>query len=303
MKIKIPFIRRGSKTTDPVFVDLTSDFGFKTILANEANKDVLLELLRQLVPDEDIAKIEHIDKEKKARTKAGKSVAFDVYCKTADGKRIIIEMQNKSQKFFLSRSIFYSTFAVQDQLKRGLKDYDFAPVYMISFVCEDIPEFKGRTNIITRVNLCTREDNLFVADNLNYIYIELKKFTKTEADLSAEDVLDGLLYSIKNMATLKAMPQKLRTPLFQRLYEASRFAAMNALEQYKYIKKMTTKEDIKAQMHWEREQGREEGREGERHKIVNNMSAHGLSEDEIAKCIGVSLEEVRRLLNHESELK
>lgn len=74
---------------------------------------------------------------------------------------------------------------------------------------------------------------------------------------------------------------------------------MNALEQYKYIKKMTTKEDIKAQMHWEREQGREE----ERHKIVNNMSAHGLSEDEIAKCIGVSLEEVRRLLNHESELK
>lgn len=70
---------------------------------------------------------------------------------------------------------------------------------------------------------------------------------------------------------------------------------------------MTTKEDIKAQMHWEREQGREEGREegreGERHKIVSNMNAHGLSEGEIAKCIGVSLEEVRRLLNHESELK
>lgn len=59
------FIGKRRKTDDPVFVDLTNDYGFKIIFGNESNKDVLLALLRQLIPDEDIRTIEHIDKEKR----------------------------------------------------------------------------------------------------------------------------------------------------------------------------------------------------------------------------------------------
>ena len=45
------FFRRRVSVDAPVFVDLTSDYGFKAIFGNELNKDVLLALLRQLVTD------------------------------------------------------------------------------------------------------------------------------------------------------------------------------------------------------------------------------------------------------------
>lgn len=297
------FSWRRSKATDPVFVDLTNDWAFKAVLGNEANEEVLLELLRQLIPNRKISEIEYIDKEKKALRRSGKSSTFDVYCKTSEGERIIIEMQNNAQKHFLSRSIFYSTFAVQDQMKRGLKEYGFAPVYMISFMCEDIAEFKGRTDYITRLNLCTQGDRIFVADNLNFIYVELNKFLKTEEELSDDDVLSGLLYSIKHMSRLKEIPHNLQTPLFRRLYAASRFAAMNALEQYRYIRAMTTKEDIKAQISWGIEQGieqgmkkgREEGREERNIEIAREMKANGIPDEMICKCTSLSMDVVEGL--------
>lgn len=46
---------------------------------------------------------------------------------------------------------------------------------------------------------------------------------------------------------------------WRRLYEASRFAAMGAVEQYKYIRIMTTKADIKTQRDYKYEQGLEKG--------------------------------------------
>ena len=289
------FFRRRVSVDAPVFVDLTSDYGFKAIFGNELNKDVLLALLWQLVTDEKIAEIEYIDKERRMLRRDAKSCAFDVYCKTGDGRRIIIEMQHNSQKFFLSRSIFYSTFAVQDQLKRGVRDYDFAPVYMISFVCEDISDFKGSDDFITRVNLYAGDGRRLVARNLNYIYIELDKFRKTEEELSEDDDLEGMIYSIKHMSRLTEIPQKLRKPMFQRLYEASRFAAMGAVEQYKYIRNMTTKADSKAQMDYKYEQGLEKGKMDEKNGIAKNLISLGIADEVIAKSTGLTVEQIEEM--------
>ncbi len=60
----------------PVFVDLTSDYGFKAIFGNELNKDVLLALLRQFVTDEKIAEIEYIDKERRRLYEASRFAAM-----------------------------------------------------------------------------------------------------------------------------------------------------------------------------------------------------------------------------------
>ena len=287
----IEFLRRRRSADGPVFVDLTSDYGFKAIFGNEQNKDVLLDLLRQLVTDEKIAEIEYIDKDRRGLGRDAKSCTFDVYCKTGDGKRIIIEMQHNSQKFFLSRSIFYSTFAVQDQLRRGTRDYDFAPVYMISFVREGINEFEDSTDFVTRVNLYAEDGKRLVARNLNYIYIELNKFRKTEDELSEDDDLDGMIYSIKHMSRLAEIPRKLRKPMFHRLYEASRFAAMGAVEQYKYIRLMTTKRDIRAQMDYKYEQGMEK----KAIEAARVLLDEGIDDSVIIKCTGLTVEQVEKL--------
>lgn len=237
-----------------------------------------------------------------------KGSTFDVYCKTGDGKRIIIEMQSRSQTSLLSKSVYYSTFAIQDQLKRGIKDYDFTPVYVIYFLCEDIEEFEGRQSYITRVNLCTTEDNIFVVRNLNYIYVELNKFRKTEEELSEDNVLDGLLYSIKHISKLTAIPDKLKKLLFRKLYEAARFAEMSEMEQHRYIRRMTTKEDIKNQISYGIRKGIERDIEKRSAELREEFPAEGRAEcrekgraegmacQNIAECTGIALDEVERIL-------
>ncbi|MGM9762922.1 MAG: hypothetical protein ACI3ZQ_02745, partial [Candidatus Cryptobacteroides sp.] len=76
-----------------------------------------------------------------------------------------------------------------------------------------------------------------------------------------------------------------------------------------YIRAMTTKEDIKAQISWGIEQGLEQGLEKgiaqgieqgagqERLKIVKNMKVRGFSDEEIADCVGITSDDVRKLLD------
>ncbi len=87
--------------------------------------------------------------------------------------------------------------------------------------------------------------------------------------------------------------------MFQRLYEASRFAAMGAVEQYKYIRTMTTKADIKAQMDYKYEQGMEKGMEkgkmDEKIGIAKNLISLGIADEVIAKSTGLTVEQIEEM--------
>lgn len=79
------------------------------------------------------------------------------------------------------------------------------------------------------------------------------------------------------------------------IYEASRFAAMGAVEQYKYIRLMTTKVDIKAQMDYKYEQGMEKGAMCKAIETARNFKANGVDAGLIAKCTGLTVRQVEEL--------
>ncbi len=60
---------------------------------------------------------------------------YDIYCETDSGKKVIVEMQNKTQPYFKNRSIYYTSEAIARQGERGSSwNYDIAAVYLLAWI-------------------------------------------------------------------------------------------------------------------------------------------------------------------------
>ena len=112
-------------------------------------------------------------------------------------------MQKAEQEYFKDRSIFYSTFPVQEQAPQGRWNFKLNKVYTIGILNFCIDE--GNADYMRReVKLMDTHTKEVFYDKLTYIYLEMPKFRKTEQELVTD--FDKWLYAIKNLATLMERP-------------------------------------------------------------------------------------------------
>ena len=116
------------------YADLLDDEVFKLVFGRESSKDVMIEFLNQVIPDRKIVDLEFIDKEMHPVERDCKGSVYDMFCKTDDGSRVIVEVQRRKQPFYPERAIYYSTFQVQRQVEAGAEYYNFLPVYVINIL-------------------------------------------------------------------------------------------------------------------------------------------------------------------------
>ena len=88
----------------------------------------------------------------------------------------------------------------------------------------------------------------------------MPKFTKELDEIEPNNILEGFFYCFRHMKMFENKPQKLKQPIWTRLFNAAQFAAMNKHEQLKYINEMNTARDIRNQIDYAREQGIEQGK-------------------------------------------
>ena len=65
---------------------------------------------------------------------------FDLYCRSANGERFIVELQKAKQNYFKDRSVFYSSFPIREQAQRGDWNFRLEAVYTIGvldFIFDD----------------------------------------------------------------------------------------------------------------------------------------------------------------------
>lgn len=87
----------------------------------------LTDLLNPVSPIEDVI---FLDKEMEAGGEEMRSVIYDLRCKTQDGDEFIVEMQNKGQKHFSNRILYYLSHAILEQGEKGTSwNFDLHPVY------------------------------------------------------------------------------------------------------------------------------------------------------------------------------
>ncbi|MEM7729286.1 MAG: Rpn family recombination-promoting nuclease/putative transposase [Pseudomonadota bacterium] len=214
------------------YIDPLTDFGFKRLFGTEPNKALLIDFLNTLLPDHHhIQDVTFKNPEFIGRTWADRKAIFDIYCQTDLGERIVVEIQKAKQQFFKDRSVYYSTFPIQEQARQGPWDYELTAVYTVGVLDFIFDEHKQEETIIHTVALKDQHCQVFY-DKLKFIYIELPKFTKTVDELETQT--DKWLFVLRHLAQFDSPPSRLQEGVFQQLFEVARIANFSEQEQAMY---------------------------------------------------------------------
>ncbi len=281
------------------YINPYTDFGFKKLFGTEMNKDLLISFLNALFKGtEHIKDIRYLPSEHFG-IYGNRRAIFDVYCENENGDNFIVEMQNVYQQFYKDRSVFYSTFPIQDQARMGEDwDYELKKVYtvgILNFVFDEDKDDKDYLHHEVKL-MDTKKHNVFY-DKLTFIYLEMPKFNKTEDEL--ETMFDKWLFVLKNLSRLFERPKALQERIFTKLFEQAEIARFTPEERRGYEDSVKVYRDInnaiKTAARNSREEGREEGREEERFATAKRMKTDGMSAELIAKYTHLSIEEINGL--------
>lgn len=283
------------------FINPFTDVGFKRIFGQEFSKPLLLDFLNSLLEGEKhIVNLTFLDKEQPALYDEDRSLIYDIYCETDEGEHIIVEMQNKSQPYFKSRSIYYISESIARQGERGSSwNYAIDSVYLIAFLNFIPLDFKQQFR--TDVVLAEKNTVDQFSDKLRMIYLQLPLFKK-EAD-ECENQVERWIYLLKNMETLSRLPWAAQSAVFKKLESIADVGAMSRDERLKYDEALRKYRDtinvfegVRMDGLMEgRMEGRKEGQRSEKMENARKMKIYGLALDMIAEITGLSIEEVRGL--------
>lgn len=281
------------------YVNLLNDVAFKWVFAREANKDLLIALLNELIPELHIKSLEFYKNTRQSYAKELKDSVFDVACRLTDGTQIDIEVQVRAQDWFADRCLYYSTYCIQDMVQRGQMEYTLKPVYIVSidaFARRHAPGWDG--SILSSYSLREDRTHELMTDNLHFVFVELAHFNKKWEDIDNDK--ERFYFCIQHLHELDDLPEGFAEEgIWARLARQSEFAAMESDVKIKYIKAMTTEIDRSAQMIYAkriaREEGLAEGVEQTRLTTARNLKSEGIPADVIAKCTGLTLEQVAGL--------
>src|SRR4028119_1178061 len=190
------------------FINPKTDFAFKKIFGSADSKDILISFLNALLYEAQpvIEDLEIIDPYLAPTIKGVKDTYLDVKAKISGSKTVIIEMQVLNVESFEKRILYNATNAYSVQLKSGENYNLLNPV--IALTITDFQMFEHLETVISR--FCIKEKNNLVdylADELEFVFVELPKFDKTLAEL--ETLTDKWIYFMKTARTLSYVPEEL----------------------------------------------------------------------------------------------
>ena len=303
------------------YINPYTDFGFKKLFGTEMNKDLLISFLNSLFDGkkQEILDVQYLNAEHLGDGYGDRRAVFDVYCKTADGGRFIVEMQKAEQEYFKDRSLYYSTFAIREQAVKGKEwDYHLEDVYTVgvlnfTFPDGEYPADKYRHEIMLK----DVEDNHIFYDKLTFLYLEMPKFNKREDEL--ETMFDKWMFVLRNLSRLLDRPKALQDRVFKKLFEQAEIAKYTAVERREYEASVKDYWDYYSTMKTANRKGHAEGlaeglakgeakglakgrAEGEAIGAVKTardnarkMKEKGFAVEDIADVTGLSVEEISSL--------
>lgn len=279
------------------YINPLTDFGFKKLFGVEPNKELLIDFLNQLLPPvHQIKNLSYTKNEHLGNTEYERKAIFDLYCESQSGEKFIVEVQKAKQNYFKDRSVFYSTFPIQEQAKKGDWDFQLSAIYTIGILDFIFDDHKNQQEIVHTVKLKDQNGKTFY-DKLTYIYIELPKFEKSDTELKSK--FDKWLYVFRHLAKLQQRPNVLQERVFEKLFEAAEIAKFSSKEKEQYEESLKYYRDLKNVVDTSRQEGRIEGRvEGrmaEKIQIAQSLKKQGLSTEIIAQATGLSIKEIENL--------
>ena len=310
----------------PRYINPYTDFGFKRLFGTEPNKAILIAFLNALFEQETDPKLEkhvitdlnYLPGEHLGILETDRRAVFDVYCETESGKKIIVEMQNSYQQFYKDRSLYYASIPIHEQGLRGAWNFELNAVYVVSIMNfsfgADRLQSDADNDLTTDVNqyyhtrvmlMDTRQKTIF-SDKLTLLFLETKKFNKTEDELKTQ--LDKWMYLLKNISDMLEQPKTIFEPVFLQFMEQAEIARFSPQERHFYDASMMAYRDVQNSMDTARKEGWNDGwndgeksgvKKGKAEDLVNLMKKLKLSIDQAMDTLSIpesEWDEYRRLV-------
>ena len=296
------------------------DPGFKAVVVDRDNKNLLIRMLNCILPQE--ARISDIlsyhDREQTVDYAGAKKTFLDLVCVGDTGYTFNVEVQREVDDCFFQRCVYYGCGLYHEELLEG-DYYDvLKPVYVIAFLGENFrhenESLWDRDNIISRYRMIEERTGEFAPSTIFVIFAELERFSWKYKQLPEEFTEDVFISDLANACLV---------------------AAFSKEKFNEYMSAMKNERDLQYRMkiHHDRgfaerrEEGREEGlaegekkgreeglaegraeglaegemkgrKEGEMESkiaIARNLLAQGLAIETISQCVGLSIEELNAI--------
>jgi predicted transposase/invertase (TIGR01784 family) len=222
-----------------------------------------------------------------------------IYCITKSGERIIVEIQRAFQQHIKERSLFYSSFAIQEQAKRGEWNFQLNAVY-----CVSILDFAFKTEhphdgkYLHKVKLIDEETGKVFNDKLTFIYIEVPNFKKKPEEL--ETKFEKWVYLLKDLEYLERLPERFKEKIFSKVMDIASITKLEKKDRKAYEDSLKIYRDLKNVLDSSFEQGIEQGIEQGENKKVKvgsiNFFKNGVPVNIIAQSLEVSEATVNKIL-------
>ncbi len=269
------------------YVNPFTDFGFKKIFGEEASKPMLIDFLTNLLPETHIVDLTFKDKDKLGQTEDDRKAIYDIYCENNLGEKIIVELQKAKQNYFKDRTVYYSTFPIQEQAEKGEWNYQLKYVY-----CIGILDFKfddkvknGEGEVIHTVQLKDQNNKIFY-EKLKFVYLEMPHFIKEEHEL--ETRLDKWLYFIRHLEDFQTIPEIFKDEVFIQAFGKAEIAKYSEEERHDYEQSLKNYRDLKGLI----DTAFDDGQIQRTFEIARKGKLMGLSTDDLIKLTGLSKSEI-----------
>jgi predicted transposase/invertase (TIGR01784 family) len=283
------------------YINPYTDFGFKKLFGEEANKNLLINFLNSVLPDNrEIADLTFRPAEHLPDNIIDRKAIFDITCTGLNGESFTVEMQQAKQWYFKDRALFYLSYPIQRQAQKGDWDFNLNPVFLVAILDFEYDQHHERRELQRTVTLKDQNGDLFL-DKLQMIFLQMPLFDETR--LNPQSQKDKWLYFLKNLESFDEIPAILREPVFEQAFKTAEWVNYPPEQQEIYRKSQraywdnvnTLKTAIEESEEKGRAEGRAEGRNEEKHEIACEMKKDGVNPQTIAKYTGLSPEEIDEL--------
>ncbi len=254
-----------------IYLNPLTDFGFKKLFGEEANIDLLIAFINSILKL-NITKLSFKKTEHLGRTELDRRVIFDLYCSDNNNNRFIVELQKVRQKYFKDRTIYYSTFPIQEQAIKGDKwDYKLTPVYCLGILDFTFDEDdKKDDQYFYEVDLREKKTNKIFYDKLKYIYICLPKFKLKDNQLTNDE--EKWVYFLKNLSNIKEIPDSLKNEMFIKAFGIAEISKFDEQSYFEYQSSLKYYMDLKNSINTSYDEGLEKGKiEGQIEKSISHI--------------------------------
>ena len=285
------------------YLDPKADLTFKKVFGEHPDlvKSLLNALLPLEKPDELITEIEYLPAELVPATPLKKNSIVDVRCKDKLGRQFIVEMQMLWSQTFMQRVLFNASKAYVRQLNSREEFHLLQPVYSLNLVNDiflpDIPEYYHDYRIVQM------EHTDKSIEGLRSIFVELPKFTPHTYSEKKMHVLWLRYLTEIDERTRQVSPELLANSEINKALEQIEESAYNDAQLLGYDDFWDAVRVEKTILYDALTKGRAEGRaegckEGEKNKqyeIAHNLKQMGISNEDISRATGLSMEEINKL--------